>query len=223
MSYSNVSNRTAPLLEAIEDVEPLAETIWSNLAAMTGIAGHKRILFTSTDAQSGTSLIAAATACGLARNTRSQVTLVETHLARPATAGYLGLEESPGFSDLLVGAASLDACLQHVPGCQGLTVLPAGAPRPVAAGEFVAPGALDMFDTLAARTPFVIFDAPPLLEHAETRALLRHVDGVVLVLRARESRKAAVRRTLERIEEAGVRVYGSVLNRFKRDLPFGPG
>lgn len=210
-----------PLQQAIEDVQPLAETIWSNLLSQTGGGERTRILFTSTEDRAGTTLVCAATALGLARNTRSEVTVVETHLARPALDGYLGVEGSPGLSELLTGQAGLEQCLRSVRGCPGLTALPAGSPRHVIAGEFAAPGARDMFEAISDRSPFVLYDAPPLLEHAESRALLRHVDGVVLVLRARSSRRSAARRTIERIEEAGVPVFGSVLNRFKSELPFG--
>jgi Mrp family chromosome partitioning ATPase len=212
---------SSPLQQAIEDVQPLAETIWSNLAALTPEGERARILFTSTEERAGTTLITAATALGLARNTRAQVTVVEAHLARPAMAGYLGIEPVPGLSDLLVGQSSLEQTTRDVPGCSGLTAIPGGTPRHVIAGEFAADGAREMLELIAARDRYVFFDAPPLLGHAEARALLQHVDGVVLVLRARASRKSVARRTIERIEESGVQLLGSVLNRFKSELPFG--
>ncbi len=212
---------SAPLQQAIEGIQPLAETIWSNLALLSQGRQHTRILFTSTEERAGTTLVAAATAFGLARNTRSDVTVVEANLARPALSAYLGTKATPGLSDLLVGQAHLDDCLHLVPGCLSLAAMPGGTSREVIAGEFAAPGARDMLETVATRTPFVIFDGPPLLTHPETRDLLQHVDGVVLVLRARTSKKSSARQVIERIEEAGVEVVGSVLNRFKRDAPFG--
>ena len=212
---------SSPLQDAIADVQPLAETIWSNLSALSQGRDRTRILFTSTEERAGTTLITAATALGLARNTRSEVTVVEAHLDRPALDTYLGIEGAPGLSDLLVGQAGLEDCVHSVPGSASLGAIPGGTPRQAIAGEFAAEGAQDMLEAIAERTPFVLFDAPPLLDHAETRALLRHVDGVVLVLRARASRKSAARRAIERVEEAGVEVIGSVLNRFKSELPFG--
>jgi Mrp family chromosome partitioning ATPase len=220
MSSKRQPGAGSPLQQAIEEVQPLAETIWSNVAALTSGGERARILFTGTEGGCGTTLVAAATALGLARNTRSEVTLVETHLARPAMASYLGVEPAPGLSDLLVGLTSLEKCLRPVPGCPGLSAIPGGTPRQVIPGEFAAPGAQEMIDLINERSRYVLYDAPPLLEHAESRALLRHVDGVVLVLRARSSRKSALRRTIERIEEAGVEVLGSVLNRFRSDMPF---
>ncbi len=69
----------------------------------------------------------------------------------------------------------------------------------------------------------MIIDAPPLIDHPESRILLEYVDGVVLVLRARSSESDAAQKTLRFLEEAGVPVLGSVLNRFKSDMPFGMG
>ena len=66
-----------------------------------------------------------------------------------------------------------------------------------------------------------IFDAPPLLTHPESRVLLEHVDGVVLVVRARSSRRADVASVKQILDDAGVPVFGSILNRYKSDMPFG--
>ncbi len=209
-----------PLQQVIEGVQPLAETVWSNLAGIQSPGAQTRILFTSTEERAGTSLITAASALGLARNTRSEVTVVEAHLRRPAMAAYLGTDPVPGLSDLLVGQVNLDRCRRAAPGCPGLHVIAGGTPRHVIAGEFAAEGATEMFRLITRQGRYVLFDAPPILDHPESRALLRHVDGVVLVLRARSSRKATAKKTTELLEDEGVELYGSVLNRYKSELPF---
>ena len=205
---------------AVQGAEPLVESIWSNLSKLSKGRDRTRILFTGTEGHSGTTLITSATALGLARNTGANVTVVEAHLASPSMATYLGFEPTPGLSDLLAGRASLQDCLRGVPGCGSLQAIPGGTPQRVTVGEFVTPEARECLEAVTTHTPIVLIDAPPLLEYPETRALLSHVDGVVLVLRARSSQKSAVRRAVERIEEAGVEVIGSVLNRFRSELPF---
>ena len=209
-----------PILKAIDDVRSLGETIWSSFVGLKGDQGNARLLFTSTEDQAGTTLVAASTAMCLARNTRSEVLLVEAQLQRPAAAAYFGLGYSRGLSDILVGQATLDDVRRNVQGCPGLTVIPAGTARETVAGEFAARAASDLLASIAGSARYVIFDAPPLLRHSESRALLSHVDGAVLVLRARASRKVEVRRAVEVIESANVEVVGTVLNRFKSELPF---
>src|SRR6185369_3862411 len=79
--------------------------------------------------------IAAATAIGLVRHKRVPVCLVETHVARPVLARYLGLRQT-GLSDILDGRAELKDCLQEPRACPDVYVLPAGTPRAPVAGEF---------------------------------------------------------------------------------------
>ena len=211
-----------PLIAAIDEVRPLSETIWSSLVGLQGERGNARIMFTGTDEASGNTLITSSTGLGIARNTRSEVLLVEAHLQRPAMAAHFGVDPVPGLSDLLVGQATFDEVSRRVQGCPGLSVVPGGTARHTIAGEFAAEGARELLAMVAARGRYVLFDAPPILRHSESRALLSHVDGVVLVLRARASKKAEARRAIDLIESAGVEVVGSVFNRFKSDMPFDP-
>ena len=219
---SSRDRNTPPAIAlAIDDIRPLAETIWSSLVGLRAEDGKARILFTGTEESCGTTLVTASCGLGLARNTRSEVVLVESHLRRPAMASFFGIDPAPGLSDLLVGQASLEEVRRQVPGCAGLTVISAGTPRLAVVGEFAADGAREMLDAIAGSARYVLFDAPPIVDHSESRALLGHVDGAVLVLRARSSRRSDARRAIELVEAAGVEVLGSVLNRFKPELPFG--
>ncbi len=204
----------------IESVRPLADTIWSNVLPLRKGPEPLRIMVTSVEDRSGNTLISTACALGLARNTRQSVVLLEANLRRPAVAGLLGLEPDPGLAEWLSGDLDLESCLLEWPHCPNLTVLPAGGPREPVPGELNEPHVQDALNGLFERGSFVVVDAPPLLESGASRALLDHVDGVVLVLDAGASAKRAAQQTIETVENAGVVVYGSVLNRFRNPLPF---
>ncbi|MFT5152916.1 MAG: Mrp family chromosome partitioning ATPase, partial [Planctomycetota bacterium] len=70
---------------------------------------------------------------------------------------------------------------------------------------------------------YVIIDAPPLIDHPEARMLLQYADAVVLVLRARETMRADAELAQRIARDSGVEVVGTILNRFRSDLPFGFG
>ena len=53
--------------------------------------------------------------------------------------------------------------------------------------------------------------------------LLDYADWVVLVLRSHSTQKKDAREALKIIEESGAPVFGSVVNRFQTDMPFGLG
>jgi Mrp family chromosome partitioning ATPase len=209
-----------PLERALAGIRDVADTIWGRLAQLRKEGGPARVMFVGDEPGAGTTVLAAATALGIARNLRSEVTLVEASFQRPALARYLGLPtDALGVSDVLYGRANLRQALQEVAGCPGLLAVTGGTARAPIAGEFAAEPAEAMFTELEKRGDYVFLDAPPIIDHPETRVMLRHVDGLVLILRARSSRRDTAARALEIAEEAGVPVLGSVLNRWKSELP----
>lgn len=206
--------------EALSQLEPLVDAVWTQIAAQAQGRAHTRVLVTSPSGKAGTSLITAATAAALARNLRSQVLVVETHMRQPGLAGFCGIEGMPGFSDLLLGHAGLEDVTREVPGVAGLFVIPAGTPRAAIPGEFAARQTQDLFRSLTTRCRFVLFDAPPLLEHREARSLLTFSDYVLLVLRARESSKADTSALVDLVAKSNVPLLGTVLNRHISELSF---
>ena len=72
-----------------------------------------------------------------------------------------------------------------------------------------------------ARTRFdhVVIDAPPLQDHPETLVLCRKADGVVLVVRAGQTRNQTILWARQQIEDARANLAGVVLNRRKHYIP----
>ena len=59
----------------------------------------------------------------------------------------------------------------------------------------------------------IIFDSPPVLAVADAAVLSQRVNGVVLVLEAGRTRRAAARHAVERLHRLGANILGTVLNR----------
>ncbi len=213
------SGAASPLQQAIDTVQPLAEDLWTQVAAAHAGRKISRTLFTSAERGSGTTVLAAACGIGLARNLRQETTVVETNLLRPALSTYLGLPGTPGLSDMLVGRAQLSESRFQVPGSPSLYGLPAGSPRPAVPGEFADERAQALLETFSKLGRHVIFDAPPITEHSEVLSLLAYVDTVVLVVRAGSTKKAQARKAIKLIQDSGVPLLGTILNRFKSDDP----
>jgi Mrp family chromosome partitioning ATPase len=66
---------------------------------------------------------------------------------------------------------------------------------------------------------YIVVDGPPLDEAPESIALAANVDGVVLVLDARNTRRRIALRAKERIEQVGGKVLGVALNRRRFYIP----
>ncbi|MDZ4773601.1 MAG: hypothetical protein SGI72_10750 [Planctomycetota bacterium] len=193
----------------------LVDPVWTEISRQTFDRTPARILFTSTERGAGTTSLAAATAIGLARNLRVNVALVETNLQAPALANYLGIQSEVGLSDVLDGRMDIDKATRRLEalGELRLHILSSGSARLPLAGEFATLAAKVALAKLGEGCKYVIVDAPPIFDHSETRILLRDVDAAVLVLRAGSARREDAQRAVRELQDSGVRVIGTLLNR----------
>lgn len=152
-------------------------------------------------------------ACNLAiswAQSGASVCLVEADLRRPNVATYLGIEGNLGLSDVLVGEASLDEVL--VAWNHGmLTALPAGSLPPDPSALLGSEAMHGLVATLAERFDVVIYDSPPLLPVTDAIVLGKQVDGIVLAVRYGATRREELSTCVEAVQNARVKVLGSVL------------
>ncbi len=217
-------NNHAPTssVRLLEELPGIDDVVWATITRFAHARITTSLLFTAAEKHAGTSVLACATAIGLARHQRVPVCLLETNIRRPSVARYLDLE-SPGLSDVLDGRAELEDCLQEPRRCPGLLVLSAGSARAPVSGEFTTDRMMSVLVRLQQRCQYLVMDAAPVLDHLESRLLLRHVDAVLLVLRARATRRSDAERTHDILVESGTPVLGSIFNAFKADGDLGRG
>ncbi|HED66409.1 MAG TPA: hypothetical protein ENJ09_12755 [Planctomycetes bacterium] len=212
-----------PVEEGLQGASRPLDILWSKFA---GVGGQDddcvRILFTSPDHGTGTTTVATAVGLGLARNLKESVALVETNLYAPAMASYLGLPPTPGLTDVLDGRADPEEAVRNSL-VDGMYALTGGTPRDTKVGELVSPRAQELFRLAVDDRRYVLIDAPPIVERPETAVQLDFADLVVLVVRARSTKRGRARRAMRMIHETGATVLGVVVNRFQSDMPFGMG
>ncbi|MFM2151781.1 MAG: Tyrosine-protein kinase YwqD [Pseudomonadota bacterium] len=155
----------------------------------------------------GRSTTAANLAFVAARETGREVALVDADLRRPGLHHLLGIDGELGLSDVLSNRADDEAALWRHPG--GVAFVAGGRPEPEPARRLRHPRWLRFLGMLRARFDEVIIDLPP-LALAESRQLLGHCDGAVLVVRAGRTMPAHVREALG--EGLPAALYGMVLN-----------
>src|SRR6185369_7737009 len=95
-------DRTANALQLLEDLPGVAEVVWATVTRLANAHLQTSVLFTAVEKRAGTTVLASATAIGLARHQRVPVCLLETNIRHPALAGYFGLGTA-GLSDILDG------------------------------------------------------------------------------------------------------------------------
>ena len=148
-----------------------------------------------------------------------RVLLIDADLRRPRLHEIFEVPNLWGLSDLLKDATSASTSGVHELGLltevPGLYLLPSG-PSVDSVTRLLHCGKTQ---TLIHRTlssfDWVIFDTPPMMEFAETRALGRLTDAVVLVARVGHSSRRELQSAERQFSEDGARVLGTVLNHWR--------
>jgi capsular exopolysaccharide synthesis family protein len=146
--------------------------------------------------------------------TGRKVLLIDADLRWPRLHKMLGVERTPGISELLGGPGDLPGDLSpylRSTSISGLSLLPAG--------ELVEPGAGWFSDKLARlierlRKQFdvVFIDTPPVLLFPGARLAGHHSDGALLVVRAGSTHRRQAAEAHRLFAMDGIPVLGTILN-----------
>jgi capsular exopolysaccharide synthesis family protein len=176
-------------------------------------APPKVILVTSPLPQEGKTTISANSALVLAQR-GSRVLLIDADLRRPGLERMLGIRSKGGLSTLISGVEKAEDVIVQFSKVPNLWILPAGPipPQPV---ELL--GSNVMKEHIARwrdEYDHVIIDTPPCLSVTDAVVLSADVDRVLLVARAGQTTKPALRRACDLLLQVNAKVMGIVLNAF---------
>ncbi len=219
----------APEPRIAEPGSPLPRTVpdavWRELGMMRNlIESHlpakrsRSLMLTSSAAGEGVSSVTANFARVLADDPSLNVVVVDANPEKPAQHELFGVDNSRGFVEMTRGDLRPDDAVMET-GRKNLCVIPSGA---AIGGMFQLVGTervTGMLASLQTRFNYLLFDAPPVLSHPETAVLGSHVDGVLLVVRALDTRREAAARARDSLAQSGCKVVGVVLNRYKYSIP----
>jgi len=169
----------------------------------------RTIVITSPNKGDGKSLTAANLALTMAQEFQQRVLLVDGDLRRPTLHALFGINDTPGLSDVLAGAASLDDALVTLPQ-HNLTILPCGL-LPSQPAELLGSTAMRRaLDALRTRFDRILIDMPPVAPLADVSIALGMVDGLLMIVRAGVTPKPAIESALSGLDIS--KVLGLVLN-----------
>ena len=184
----------------------------------------KTILVSSGMPSEGKSFVAANLAMSLARNSVTNILLIDGDLRRPTLHNLLGAPNQPGLTEYLSETAELkdilqrDSSLKAVQssrenGISNLTFIPAGKCGENSS-EIVAHQRMeDLIKTLAPHFDWILIDSPPVLAVTDAVELSRVADAVLLVARAARTPFDVAQRTQAAFSNS--RILGFLLNDVK--------
>ena len=193
----------------------------------------KTIMVTSSTQMEGKTTVAINLAIALVQLGKRTL-LVEADLRNPFLHHAFGIPKDPGFTEVLVGSATLEEAIRSFPdfvlgaagveslidrrGIENLFLLPSGH-QPRNPTEFLSAEKVGTFlDEMRQRYDFIVVDCAPILPVADPVILSSRVDGTLLVVRVGSVARAALRRAKVLLEGARARVLGVCLTGVKAEV-----
>jgi len=152
------------------------------------------------------------TAVVFAQKQRS-VLLVDGDLRRADIHHCLNLPPNGGLSAALVGEDPSQFYVTH-PTLRNLTILPAGKRPPMPPDLLDSDRMRQLIARWRQEFSQIIFDAPPVLGLSDAVILATMADTVVLVVRAKQSRRQDLRHAIEVLAGVDAHLGGAVINDF---------
>ena len=172
----------------------------------------KTLLVTSANPIEGKSVTAANIGVVMAQAGHS-VIMVDSDLRRPVLHKIFHVPNNEGFTNaLLQGNPNPDGYLQATK-VENLRLLTSG-PLPPNPSELLSSERMKgLIEHLKAQADVLIFDSPPCLAVTDAAVLASQVDGVLLVVDARVTRRGMATRGVESLRTVGANIVGAVLNK----------
>ncbi|HEU4658604.1 MAG TPA: polysaccharide biosynthesis tyrosine autokinase [Capillimicrobium sp.] len=176
--------------------------------------GHDRrvLALTSARPQEGKTTIAANLAAVLARMGH-KVSLVDGDLRRARLFETFGVERSPGLTEVVAGYADPRDAWRRVDLGDGehLRLLPSGMQPPNPLEMLTSDTFRRVVSDEKVLSDYVLIDTPPVLVVSDAVPLAEVADAVLLVIRAGQTTKEDVRRTMRSLEQVGIRAIGAIV------------
>lgn len=183
----------------------------------------KTLVFTSPAPGDGKSTSSSNLAITLAQQGMRCI-LIDADMRRGTMHTAFDTSNKPGLSDYLLGGLSLEEVIRPITLADAnFDFIPTGTLPPNPAELLASARMQALLEHLDGEYDAVIFDAPPLNVVTDAAIIGARTDGVILVVRAGVTDRAAVRFAFEQLKAVHARVLGCVLNDVdaKRDSYYG--
>jgi len=208
----------APLAPTVSDeMDSEILTLYQAVESLLAKIPRKLVMFMGSQPGEGTSTLARAFATLASEHMNKRVLLFDADRQAPnqknfygvsSQAGWQDANDTDGIQDVIcrIGASRLYLC----PSSNNVTISP------------------EIFDTrtlsatlasLQEKFDLVVIDAPPPQQAPDGLALAPHMDGVILVVEAENTRWKVVENTKNRLMASRARILGMVFNKRRFYIP----
>ncbi|MBU7007214.1 CpsD/CapB family tyrosine-protein kinase [Phosphitispora fastidiosa] len=201
------------VIAEIDTGSPVAEAfrlIRTNLKFVSVDKPFKSVLITSSSPMEGKSETAANLGVVMAQS-GVRVIIADCDLRMAEQHTIFGLGNHKGITDFLTGEATLDQIVNQTR-IPKLSVVTAGKLPPNPSELLQSEKTRELLSQLMEMCDMLIIDSPPLLIRADAVVLSAMAGGVIMMLRTGRTKIEAVQEAKDRLEKAGARILGVVMN-----------
>ena len=203
VAVQNIANLDACRLVVLSDPRsPHADRIRylrMHLREFAKVSPLRTLAVTSANPKDGKSTISLNLATSLAEHGKRKVLLVEADLHQPSLAQTLKIDPRAGLSECLEHGTDPFSLLFRLEPLE-IFLLQAGTPRDHSPSDLIQSEAFArVLDKLRDHFDWILFDTPPVEALADAVAVSQLTDGVIFVVRADETPRRAVARSIEKI------------------------
>jgi len=211
--YDNVDKNLVTFLKPRSIESEMFKILRGNILFPQSGTPPRSIMVTSAVPGEGKSFVAANLAVSIAQNINEHVLLMDCDIRQSGIHNLLGIGDVMGLAEYLRGDIDLQQVFRRTE-MEKLTVLPGGRAPHNPAELLSSQKMSDLLKEVKQRYSdrYVVIDSPPPQLTAETSAIARQVDGVIVVIKYGSTPKDMVADLVEIIGKE--KILGCVLNWF---------
>jgi non-specific protein-tyrosine kinase len=152
-----------------------------------------------------------------------RVVVVCCDLRRPRIHEFFGLDNTVGFTSVLLGEVPLSSAVQPVRRQERLALLASGPTPPNPSELLSSHRTAEVLQALTLQADVVLIDCPPVLPVTDSLVLSAAVDATILVTNSGSTTRKEAQRAVELLRQVDAPLVGSVLNGVTPETGYGYG
>ncbi|MBZ5513935.1 MAG: CpsD/CapB family tyrosine-protein kinase [Acidobacteriia bacterium] len=197
-----------------EDEDALVQRVFF----LSGREAAKSVVFCAVDQHDGSGSLCARVGEILAARTGGRVCLVDASLRSPSLQGRYPEENARAGSSKSLEPGGAPVSVRQI-GDSNLWLLSAGSRNAAEASRVSADRLRDQILQVRGQFDYVLISAPPVSLSADAAVLGQLADGVILVVKAGSTRRAAAMKAKESLAASNVRLLGAILSERSYPIP----
>jgi len=173
------------------------------------------IVVTSANPEEGKSTVSSNLAIAMASPERKCL-LVDCDLRKPTVHRVFSLPLTPGLTNYLTGAATLEEIIQPTD-IPNLYIVTAGPTPPNPNELFNSKAFKNLIEQFRKEFHNIIMDSPPIIGFADSRSIAANVDGLIMVVKHHSTNREAGRLAMQMLSQSNCRILGGILTMARKD------